>query len=359
MIPDYEKYVGLAKDPFVFWNEQDQRYWMLIADRLREAPTARKGALALAVSPDLGHWERREEPFWAPETSTCEFEVPDLFEWNGRWYLTYTTYIESTGSHYRLSDRVTGPWLAPTLDSFDDRYYYAAKTISDGKRRLAFGFIHTGWKPKRADGTEKVPSDAKQALAIREITQQPDGSLAFQCPQEILRSCGPTIPAKLQRRLGEWSNQGRGFHAERVDGLAYAMTEDVPADLLVELVITSKPNTRSVGVLFRTTPDLARGYMVRLEPTLRRVVFDHWPKGWPRVRGEHPFTVQRPLNPPHFSWENPITLKLLIDGTIAEVFIDNQLALATRIYDHKDGGVALFVEHGEANFEDITFKSLP
>jgi beta-fructofuranosidase len=294
-----------------------------------------------------------------PDTSTCEFEVPELFEWNGRWYLTYTTYIESTGSHYRMADQVTGPWLAPAVDSFDDNNYYAAKTVSHGKRRFAFGFIPTGWKSERADGSEKVPDNARKALAIREVTQRPDGSLAFQCPPEILRSCGPTIPAKLQGKLGEWSSQGRGFRAKRVDGLAYGVAEDVPADLLVELVITLKPSTRSAGVLFRTTPDLARGYMLRLEPNLRRVVFDHWPKGWPRVRGEHPFTVQRPLNPPHFSWEKPITVQLLIHGTIAEVFVDNQVALVTRIYDHKDGDVALFVENGEAEFEGITFKSLP
>lgn len=359
MAADYEHYIGLTKDPFVFWNEQDQRYWMLIADRLREAPTARKGALALAVSPDLEHWERREEPFWAPDSSTCEFECPELFEWNRRWYLTYSTFTGSTRSYYRLANRVSGPWLATSLDSFDDSYFYAAKTISNGKRRFAFASIPTGWKPIRADGTEKLPDDAKQALAIREVTQRPDGSLAFQCPPEILRSCGPTIPAQLRPRLGDWSHEGRGFHAERVDGLAYAMAEDVPANVLVELVITLKPNTRSAGILFRTAPDLARGYTLRLEPTQRRVVFDNWPKGWPQGRGEHPFSVQRPLPSPHFSWEKPISLKLLIDGTIAEVFVDNQVALVTRIYDHREGGLALFVEHGEASFQDITFKLLP
>ena len=356
---DHEKYIGLTKDPFVFWNEQDQRYWMLIADRLRKAPTARKGALALAVSPDLEQWDRRQEPFWAPDNSTCEFEVPELFLWNKRWYLTYGTYIETTRSHYRVANQVTGPWLAPTIDTFDDHSYNSVKTVSDGKRRLVFGSIPTGWKPARADGTEEVPGDAQQALGIREVTQRPDGSLAFQCPPEILRSCGPTIPAELQGKLGTWSGQVRGFRANRVDGLAYAVAEDLPANLLVEMVITLKPNTRSAGIMFRTTPDLARGYMVRLEPNLGRVVFDHWPKGWPRVRGEHPFSVQRPLHPRHFSWEKPIAIQLLIDGTIAEVFVDNQVALVTRVYDHKDGDIALYVEHGEAEFEDITFKSLP
>ena len=87
------------------------------------APTESKGMLALAVSTDLESWERREELFWAPDTSAGEFEVPDLFEWNDRWYLTYTTYttyMESTGSFYRISDSVEGPWRTPRLDSFGD-----------------------------------------------------------------------------------------------------------------------------------------------------------------------------------------------------------------------------------------------
>ena len=353
--PDYERYSGVTKDPFVFWNEQAQQYWMLIADRLQGAPTARKGMLALAVSRDLERWERREEPFWAPDTSTCEFEVPDLFEWNGRWYLIYTTYVESTGSFYRVADQVTGPWLAPAVDTFDDNAYYAVKTASDGKRRFAFGWVTAGWKPERAEGIEKVPGGTKEVLAIREVTQRPDGSLAFQCPPEILRSCGPVIPAELQPQVGEWSAQGRRLCARRIDGLAFALAQDVPDDLLVELTIRLKPDARSAGIIFRTTSDLARGYMVRLQPSLGRVAFE----GWPRVRGEHPFMVQQPLRPDQFNWEKPITVQLLIDGTIAEVFVDHQVALVTRIYDHADGGVALFVEHGEADFDDITFKSLP
>ena len=185
---------------------------------------------------------------------------------------------------------------------------------------------------------------------ISHRTNLADGNFNFNCsyPAEELPAPGPCVLGGLPFEFPDY-----------VDGLAYEVAEDVPADLLVQLVITLKPNTRSAGILFRTTPELDRGYMVRLEPTLRRVVFDHWPKGWPRGRGEHSFTVQRPLNPTHFSWEKPITIQLLIDGTIAEVFVDNQVALVTRIYDHEDGDVALFVEYGEAGFEDITFKSLP
>jgi beta-fructofuranosidase len=362
--PDYENYAGVTKDPFVFWNARDQRYWMLIADRLRHAPTNRKGVLALATSPDLQRWQRRQEPFWAPDSSTGEFEVPDLFEWNRRFYLTYTTYMERTGTHYRVADQASGPWLAPAVDSFDDHLYYAGKTMSDGKRRLAFAFVRGA-----GAGPGVPPADRKQALIIREVLQKPDGSLAFKCPQELLDCCGPELPLKFASPSGHWSQQDRRAHARRLDGLAYAVTEPVAPDGLLELVLTLKPNTRSAGIFFRTTGDLERGYMLRLEPSRGRIVFERWPKSWPwkqefwrnigAARGTHPFMVQRTVLPEQFSWERPMTVQLFLQGTIAEVFVNQELALVARIYEHRDGCLALFVEHGEADFEGMTFRPLP
>lgn len=362
--PDYENYAGVTKDPFVFWNARDQRYWMLIADRLRHAPTNRKGVLALATSRDLQRWQRHQEPFWAPDSSTGEFEVPDLFEWNGRFYLTYTTYMERTGTHYRMADQANGPWHAPAVDSFDDHLYYAGKTMSDGKRRLSFAFVRGA-----GAGPGVPPADRKQALIIREVLQKPDGSLAFKCPQELLDCCGPELPLKFEGTSGHWSQQDRRGHARRLDGLAYAVTEPVAPDGLLELVLTLKPNTRSAGIFFRTTGDLERGYMLRLEPSRGRIVFERWPKSWPwkqefwrnigAARGTHPFMVQQTALPEQFSWEGPMTVQLFLQGTIAEVFVNQELALVARIYEHRDGCLALFVEHGEADFEGMTFRPLP
>ena len=43
------------RDPFVFWNEEEQKWWMLLAAR-ENAPTERDGCVALCVSDDLSHW---------------------------------------------------------------------------------------------------------------------------------------------------------------------------------------------------------------------------------------------------------------------------------------------------------------
>ena len=71
------------RDPFVFWNEQEQKWWMLLAAR-ENAPTERDGCVALCVSDDLSHWEYRK-PLYAPRENQAANECPDLFQM-GDWY---------------------------------------------------------------------------------------------------------------------------------------------------------------------------------------------------------------------------------------------------------------------------------
>lgn len=52
------------------------------------------------------------------------------------------------------------------------------------------------------------------------------------------------------------------------------------------------------------------------------------------------------------------SLKLVIDKTICEIYIDNQVAMSTRMYDLQEGDLAVFVVDGEASFENIVFKTL-
>ena len=44
------------RDPYVFWNDQESRWWMLIAARLDKGPKWRRGCIALATSTDVKSW---------------------------------------------------------------------------------------------------------------------------------------------------------------------------------------------------------------------------------------------------------------------------------------------------------------
>ena len=128
------------RDPFVFWNEEEKKWWMLMAAR-ENAPTERDGCVALCVSDDLSHWEYRK-PFYAPRENQAANECPDLFKMGDWYYLVYSNYTDGFCTHYRMSRSINGPWIRPERDTFDGRAFYAAKTGSDGLRRYAYGWNH-------------------------------------------------------------------------------------------------------------------------------------------------------------------------------------------------------------------------
>ena len=49
----------------------------------------------------------------------------------------------------------------------------------------------------------------------------------------------------------------------------------------------------------------------------------------------------------------------LIDGDIAEAFVNGRFAMACRIYDFPTGQTALFAEYGAVDFENIRVRALP
>jgi beta-fructofuranosidase len=53
------------RDPWVCWNDEEKRYWMLITALFRQGPRERRGCLALATSTDLLNWAVEPEPFCA------------------------------------------------------------------------------------------------------------------------------------------------------------------------------------------------------------------------------------------------------------------------------------------------------
>ena len=129
------------RDPFVFYNEEEKCFDMLLAARLRGASEKNGGCVGLCRSYDLLHWEAKE-PFYNPE-SYMTHECPDLFKLGNKWYLVYSTFSEKFVTHYRMSDKLSGPWTSPIEDTFDGRAFYAAKTAQAGDKRMAFAWVPT------------------------------------------------------------------------------------------------------------------------------------------------------------------------------------------------------------------------
>jgi beta-fructofuranosidase len=117
---------------------------------------------------------------------------------------------------------------------------------------------------------------------------------------------------------------------------------------MIELEIDWAPGTANVGLLLRASETLDAYYQLRLEPASQRVVFDRWPRP-----GDQPFVIERPLA---LRPGEPVRLRVLVDGTCAVTYANDEVALSCRMYDHRRGQLGLFVAEGEATYRHVIVR---
>lgn len=329
------------RDPYVFWNEDAGEYWMILTARLKEGPPPRRGCLLRFTSPDLETWTDRGI-FWSPG-QYLNLECPEVFRIGDWWYLVYSTYSERWVTHYRMARSLDGPWQAPRNDTFDSRSFYAAKTSTDGHRRYVIG-----WIPTRRDESDLGVWEWGGSLLAHEVVQNADGTLGVRPPAAVRaradqrRSFSPKPWGRGASRSGD-----AGVSFEGVDGFSHALGDELPLQCRIEATLSFAEGTRGLGLILRASDDLEAGYYVRLEPHMQRLVLDILPR-----RGDYPFApeLERPVDlvPGRLH-----RLSVLVDGSIAVVYLDDTVAMTFRMYREGAGRLGVFCQEGAAEFADV------
>ncbi|MCW3096663.1 MAG: hypothetical protein JWL77_2281 [Chthonomonadaceae bacterium] len=335
------------RDPFVFWNEEEGEWWMLLAARLDRGASRRRGCVALCTSRDLKRWEV-SEPFWMPDLYITH-ECPDLFQMGDWWYLVWSEFSDRHVTRYRMSRSLNGPWTAPENDTFDGRAYYAAKSASDGKRRFLFG-----WNPTR--DTQKDYEGRWQwggNLVVHELVQEADGALNVCVPETVCHAFSEPVPFTLSNEFGTKILSDARIELNASESYMALQSETPTQRLLLEATVSFQAPTRGCGLLLRTSADWQTGYQIRLEPGRQRLVLDSWPRP-----GDIPFMVEleRPLT---LEPDTPITFQVLVDGSLCEVYVDHKVALSARLYNLSAGGWGIFVQEGHATFDHFRLFTTP
>ena len=333
------------RDPFVFWNEKEKCYWMLITARVKDASTPRRGCIAIAKSKDLKAWSVHP-PLWKPYLIYAP-ECPDLFQMNGKWYLIFS----NVATRYRYAEDLSGPWRRYPIASFDGEKYYAAKTLYDGKRRLLFGWI-ASQENERDEG--KWEWGGHMALP-REIFARFDGSLGIRCPEEIIKAfkrekIKPGSSLQYEFGTGSWHFKNESFVGNADDGFAFIRFPNVPDNYLLEAEITLDSMIASAGFMIRMSENLEGGYMLTLEPYAHRAAFRYWkPWGDPSPHIERPLDIQP---------GQPVKCQIFLEDTLLEAFFDDRTAISARMYNFRKGQLCLFVQNGKADFSHLRLAPL-
>jgi beta-fructofuranosidase len=332
------------RDPFVFWNAEAEEFWMLVAARLRHGPSRRRGCTALCKSKNLESWQICA-PFWSPGIYYTH-ECPDLFRMGDWWYLIFSEFSESNQTRYRMSRNISGPWITPNVDTFDTRAFYAGKTATDGKKRFLFG-----WNPLRAGARDSGDWEWGGNLVVHQLVQEATGELRVALPETIDQHFNRVMPIVPKPALGKTTISGKSVTIDARDSFGIATLGPMSLPCKAAMTVRFEQSCHAFGLLLHLQNDLDTGYYVRFEGLNNRVVFDRWPR-------EHdvPFMpgLERPLM---LTPGKTIRVEVIIDLTIAEIYVDGKVAMSTRLYSAQSGQAAVFVENGIATFERIGFYS--
>ena len=330
------------RDPFVFYNEEEKCFDMLLAARLRGASEKNGGCVGLCRSYDLIHWEAKE-PFYNPE-SYMTHECPDLFKLGNKWYLVYSTFSEKFVTHYRMSDKLSGPWTSPIEDTFDGRAFYAAKTAQVGDKRMAFA-----WVPTKRGESDFGQYEWGGNFIAHEINQTTDNKLTVKPAEGLINMFNKEF---VNEKLNK-------VEIENYEGEKSYVIDGMKDTCMIEAVIEFSEGVRSFGIGLRQDSALANGYYLRFEPFYNRIVADMWPR---RIRGvnqwyvdgDKPFMVEleRPFDYKSLK-DNKVHIRVVADGSIICLYVNDITALTMRAYNLNRTNWGFFVKDGSIRVSDI------
>lgn len=336
------------RDPYVFYNDEEDNYWMLLCARVKGTGYHRGGCIALCKSDDLVAW-RYYKPFYEPNMYIT-MECPEVFKMGSWWYLVFSTFSDRFLTHYRKSKSLKGPWLIPYEDSLDSRSDYAIKTAGTERERMAFGWIAT-----KVDGKDNSSWEWGGTLISHRLTHdEKTGDLKLSITQGLDRLFSKEkkiefdTPVNIER-------DGKVISSSGLGALLYANDEDTFA-LRAHLI----SHASEFGFFISTDDKLENGYQLRFSHGV--VALDRWPrvdKGmegiyqW-QIRGDIPYLIEtsRYYDPSI----NDFDITLVRNSEILLVYINNSIVLSSRIYNRAGGLDGLYVIGGKLEIAGFSYN---
>lgn len=305
------------RDPFVFWNEADRQFWMVVCARDAKTSQPVQGVLK---SKDLVHWQESKPLVFDPPLGKGTPECPDLFKIGATYYLIDSPSAGTTDMRY--SEQIEGPYRIPKTSSIDTPILYAAKRMFDGKRHILTGWIRDLRGESDAGGHEWGGDQS----VPREVYPGSNGMLFFKPVPEAV-NVFKTERFKLEKPVS------------LKEGVAFS--EAVPDDYYLECEVKLSLEAQFALTLRKSEP-ADSGYRLTLRPS----------EGMASIVGKA-FSYERPVD---IDTKKPVKIRAFVQGSIIECFINEAYAFSCRAYDCRTGGLALSVEKGTAEIASLTVK---
>jgi beta-fructofuranosidase len=316
-----------------------------------------------AYSEDLVHWEQTGPVFRSDRDAYSIVEMPDLFQLDGRWYLTFledNAYGNrdvlgapelSSGTLYAVADRIEGPYREP-----DDNVLMASRGFNGISCRTVLfrDRLHVTYTScERELENETKPTFGVLSLPkeLRMIAGRPRLCFADVVAERVTATLielgdepEPVEHHGMHESRGRWT-RGSGRWVGEID-TAWARRSFAPtaSDQIASVTLRLEVGM-AAGLMVRQVGN--RGAVALLDAGRQQVSLCTVPRF--QVIDARPWSIERGRD---------YRVRVVGNGEFVEVFLDDELVLQTVWYGSRYGDVGLLVDRGRAEFRDLELLSL-
>ncbi|MHC1685874.1 MAG: glycoside hydrolase domain-containing protein [Clostridiaceae bacterium] len=328
------------RDPYVFYNQADNKYWMLITTRKNNT-----GVIAKYVSDDLKNWTD-QGVFFTNDMNTSNLECPTLIQYGSYWYLTFSdqSAADPYGNrvvHYRKASSINGPFTKPDRDSFDGNGFYAGKLEKDSSNNL---FLF-GWTPTKVGYNDANAYDWAGNLVVHQIKQNTNGDLYATPVGTVVDKINHSInlteynkTSTVTKNNSDYSFSGNGYESVTFN--------EITGTNKITGKINTKSKNNNFGFMFNVGANGKAPLNIVFNRQYGRLEFYNASTDGSlgQLESTKPITV--PDN-------GVLDFTILINDSVAVLYVNNEAAFSTRMYNMQNHKWGIF-----SMDSDITFSSL-
>jgi beta-fructofuranosidase len=331
---EYEK--NDFRDPHVIYMKDYDEYWMLVTARKKG-----KGVIAKFSSNDLKHW-KDDGVFFKNDTKATDtnLECPTLIKYGKYWYLSFSDQWPDRVTQYRISKNPTGPFKKPDTPAIDGRGFYAGKLAEmNGKLYVS------GWTPTKQLFKDSGDFSWAGNLVIHELKQNTDGELMTIPPETVIDSFTKKNEISVTNTT---SVSGNAYKFEKGE---YQITTfgKINGITKIEGIITTNGwNNKQFGITFNVINDRGRLNLVfdknKDKIYFYNVALDLTKDFKPQIELDHEITDNTKFT-------------IIIDDSVLVMYVDDEIALSTRMYRLQGRHWGIFSKDTNAEFKKLELST--
>ncbi len=324
------------RDPYVFFNKEEQKYWMLVTTRKNNM-----GVIVLYKSVDLIHWSNEKVLFENDMGSDANMECPTLMEWKGYWYLTFSDQWPDRIVHYRIAKSPEGPFEKPERDSFDGSGFYAGRLEKAEDKMYLIG-----WNATKDGHQDQNNYNWAGNLVTHQVVQQKNGLLNIIPVQSVTKAMNHDRNVIASYISDSVKKENRELHFSGL-GHEYASFPKIDKSTKITGILKLNDKANIFGFAFNLGLNNIGTLNFVLNKQEGYVGFFNKPTDI--LSGEEPQSKVRY----DFKDGDEVGFTILIDNTVAAIYLNNEIALTARMYSANNEQWGFFSDNSNVILKDI------